>query len=228
MLIATTGPIYADTEVNASGDQIDGMTLTKISETLYSLTGPVGFLDCQRIVSRLPDHPFTLLLESYGGSLYAGVCLAETIKELDVITVVRDSVILDENGSIIYQPDFDDDGYIACASACGLLFFAGDARYLIGDVYFGLHGPGITENSIRNPVIAYTYGVQSAARMISILRHLGVRDDVILFTLRIPSSDMYYLNPDHFDEMEGLRYIANHYVNFWGYTGTNPHTILGG
>ena len=36
-----------------------------------------------------------------------------------------------------------------CASACGLIFLAGDKRYLIGDVYFGIHGPGTPPGSMN-------------------------------------------------------------------------------
>lgn len=223
---APYGTLYADTEVGIVEDAPTGLTLTKITENLYSLTGDVGFSDCERITPLLPDHSFTLILESPGGSLYAGICLAEDLKERDVITVVRDTIILDENGAVLYQPDYDSDGYVVCASACGLLFLAGDVRYLMGEVYFGLHGPGVPEDAVGRPVDAYTAGVQTSAQVISILRHLGVREDVQLLILRIPSSQMLYVMPEHFEEMEGLRYLANHYVDFWGYTGTNPHDRL--
>lgn len=226
--ITPYGTLYADTAVDIVGDAPVGLTLTKLTENLYSLTGEVGFSDCERISPLLPDHPFTLLLESPGGSLFAGICLAEDLKERDVITVIRNTPKLDGNGTVLYQPDHDDDGYVVCASACTYLFLAGDVRYLIGDVYFGLHGPGIPEDSVGRPADAYTAGVQSAARVIEMLTNLGVSEDVRLLNLRIPFSQMLYVRPEHFEQMEGLRYIANHYVDFWGYSGTNTHTRLRG
>ena len=223
-----SGPIYADTDVDVVGGAPAGLTLTKLTETLFSLTGKVGLADCARIVPLLPDHPFTLILESLGGSMGAGICLAKDLKERDVITVIRDTQVLDEDGAVLYQPDYDGDGYVVCASACSVLFLAGDVRYLMGDVYFGLHGPGIPENASMRPTDAFTYGVQAAEQVILILKHLGVSEDVRLLVLRIPSSQMLYVRPEHFEQMEGLRYIANHYVDFWGYTGTNPHDRLRG
>ena len=228
LLIATTTPLYADTDVDVVEVEPEHLTLTKLTENLYSLTGGVGAGDCDRITPLLPDHPFTIILESPGGSLREAVCLSLDIKARDVITVVRDTPQMDENGIVLYQPDYDGDGYVVCASACSLFFLAGDVRYLMGDVYFGLHGPGVPDDSVGVASEFYAQGVQDAGMVILLLQRLGVEDDdVRLLVIRIPSKEMLWLRPDHFEEMEGLRYIANHYVNFWGLTATNPHTRIG-
>ena len=87
----------------------------------------------------LQPEPFTVILESPGGSLQDGICLAGHLKIRNVITVVRDTPILNEDGEYLYRPgdftevpgagsDPHDDGrppLVVCASSCSLMFLGG-------------------------------------------------------------------------------------------------------
>ena len=135
-----------------------GLEWKKIDDQLYTLMGTVKEGDCEKIAPEMPDA-FTVILESPGGNLKDGSCIAAHIKLRNVVTVVRDDVVLNELGETIYSPgsnldvdentpDYMKDKSI-CASACGLIFLAGDKRYLIGEVYFGIHGPGTPPGSMN-------------------------------------------------------------------------------
>ena len=205
-----------------------GLTFTKLSETLYSMTGTVRKDDCKRIVPQLPiDKPFAVILESPGGDLIEGACLASHLKIRNVITVVRDSAVLDENGKVLYQPGLvnkDYEGKVMCASSCSLLFLAGDLRYLIGDVWLGIHAPRTPAEYINNmgrqALEANAY--RTSAALMDLLRKLGLSSEKVrLMFLKVPSSSMYWLNTRDWEELPELMLMATHYVNFWGFSGEN-------
>jgi len=145
-----------------------------------------------------------------------------------VNTVVRNTPVYNEENKIIYQPGLIDsgdkpEGTVMCASACGLLFLAGDSRYLIGDVFLGIHGPSTPPGSgPKNPQQAEQQILQTASKLLDLLEELGVEDpDVRQLFIQIPSYTMYWLKPTEFQLREGLINIATHYRDFWGYTGSN-------
>lgn len=207
-----------------------GLEFKQIDDNLYTLTGPIKEGDCEKIVPLLPQQ-FTVILESPGGSLADGSCLAAHLKLRDVVTVVRDTPVYNENGRNVYQPGLiatEDSGMVGktmCASACGLLFLAGDVRYLIGDVWFGIHAPATPADSIgrMHPLQVESSTLRVASNLLNILKRLGVTDpDVRELFIQIPNANMYWLKPEDFQAKPGLIFIATNYRNFWGFTGTNP------
>jgi len=210
-------------------DDEEHMEFVEIADGLYTMTGGIGSDDCNRIVKDMPtDKHFTVILESPGGNLAEGSCLASHLKIRNVNTVVRNTPVYNEENKIIYQPGLIDsgdkpEGTVMCASACGLLFLAGDSRYLIGDVFLGIHGPSTPPGSgPKNPQQAEQQILQTASKLLDLLEELGVEDpDVRQLFIQIPSYTMYWLKPTEFQLREGLINIATHYRDFWGYTGSN-------
>jgi len=214
-----------------------GLVFTQIDDNLYTLTGAVGEGDCERIVPDLPQS-FTVILESPGGSLSEGSCLAAHFKLRDVVTVVRGTEVFNENGKVIYTPgtvnlnsentkDSNKDKSM-CASACGLLFLAGDKRYLIGDVLFGIHGPRTPLESITkmHPAALEASAYRTAAALIKLLERLGVDEALRLLFIQIPSASMYWLHPRDFNAKPELVTIATNYKNFWSYSASNSEAAL--
>jgi hypothetical protein len=210
-----------------------GMIFTKIDDKLYTLMGTVKEGDCEKIAPEMPQN-FTVILESPGGNLADGSCLAAHIKLRNVVTVVRDSQVLNELGEVIYSPgsnlDVDENtpDYMKdkslCASACGLIFLAGDRRYLIGEVYFGIHGPGTPPGSMNgaSPKAIESSAFRSASSLMRLLKSLGVEDeDLRLLFIQIPNASMYWLHPRDFKVRPALMSIATNYKDFFGITGSD-------
>ena len=209
----------------------NGLVLTKIDESLYTLMGTVEEGDCEKISPQMPQS-FTLILESPGGNLAEGSCLAAHIKLRDVVTVVRNSKVLNEFGEEIYTPGTNIDentpdfmkGKSICASACGLLFLAGDKRYLVGDVYFGIHGPGTPPGSMNgaSPAAIESSAFRTSSSLLKLLKSLGVADeDLRLLFIQIPNATMYWLHPRDFKVRPALITIATDYRDFFGTTGSD-------
>ena len=210
-----------------------GLIFTKIDDKLYTLMGTVKEGDCEKIAPLMPEA-FTVILESPGGNLADGSCLAAHIKLRNVVTVVRDDVVLNELGETIYSPgsnldvdentpDYMKDKSI-CASACGLMFLAGDRRYLIGEVYFGIHGPGTPPGSMNgaSPKAIESSAFRSASSLMRLLKSLGVADeDLRLLFIQIPNATMYWLHPRDFEVRPALIMIATDYRDFFGTTGSD-------
>ena len=211
---------------------LDHLKFEKIDDFLYTLTGQVGDGDCDKIAPKMPEN-FTLILESPGGNLAEGSCLAAHIKLRNVVTVVRDTPVMNSEGKVVYTPgkvgeeleiDYMKDKTV-CASACGLMFLGGDKRYLIGNVWFGIHGPGTPEEFISrmHPRQAESGAYRTAANLLGLLESLGVQDPQVrkLF-IQIPNQTMYWLHPRDFQAKPGLIELATNYNNFWGLTTANP------
>jgi|TARA_R110000744_G_scaffold31384_2_gene73825 hypothetical protein len=220
--------------------QVGNLTLKLLKPNLYSLTGGVGVGDCEKIVPLLPTTGvFTVILESPGGSLGDGVCLSSHFKARNVITVIRDTPVLDEDGTILYNPGHNTEmsnamakegreRVVICASACSLLFLGGDERYLIGNVYLGIHSPRSSSpsgDSASSEAGAY----QTAAQLLQFLqdRLMVDSDELRRLFISVPASSMYYLSPKHFKEAPWLMELATNYNNFFGFTGSNPRANLG-
>jgi len=208
-----------------------GLEFKKIDQNLYTLTGSVKEGDCDKIVPLMPQK-FTVILESPGGNLAEGSCLAAHFKIRDVITVVRNTPVLNELGKEIYTPGLVGEALdvdhlkdkTVCASACGLLFLGGDKRYLIGDVWLGIHGPGTPDGAINNMNRKQleSSSFRTAANLLKLLTQLGVDDEEVrILFIQIPNHSMYWLKPNDFKTREGLVDLATHYVNFWGLTASN-------
>ena len=214
-------------------ENTQGLVFTKIDDKLYTLMGTVKEGDCEKIAPEMPDA-FTVILESPGGNLKDGSCIAAHIKLRNVVTVVRDSPVLNELGEVIYSPgsniDIDENtpDYMKdkslCASACGLIFLAGDKRYLIGEVYFGIHGPGTPPGSMNgaSPAAIESSAFRSASSLMKLLKSLGVADeDLRLLFIQIPNASMYWLHPRDFEVRPALMTIATDYRDFFGITGSD-------
>lgn len=219
--------LNAEKEVKEN-DTSDNLKFTKIDDFLYTLTGSVGEGDCDRIVPDMPSD-FTLILESPGGNLAEGSCLAAHIKLRNVVTVVRDTQVMNAEGKVIYKPGYIGDeldiehlkGKTVCASACGLMFLGGDRRYLMGEVWFGIHGPGTPPEFARkmNPMQAESSAYRTASNLLGLLERLGVEDpDVRKLFVQIPNQTMYWLHPRDFEAKPNIVKLATNYVNFWGLT----------
>jgi len=202
------------------------LEFTKIDDGLYTLIGGVGSGDCERIAPQMPDR-FALILESPGGNLAEGSCIAAHLKIRDVVTVVREDPVINENGEVIYQPGSQTkdmgpvEGKSMCASACSIMFLAGDKRYLIGDVMFGIHGPGVPPQMIGqlDPKQLEMSSYRTATALLELLIKLGVEDpDLRHLFIKIPNHTMYWVHPRDFDAKEGLHKIATNYKNFFGLT----------
>lgn len=207
-------------------DTSDNLKFTKVDDYLYTLTGSVGEGDCDRIVPDMPND-FTLILESPGGNLAEGSCLAAHIKLRNVVTVVRDTPVMNSEGKVVYTPGMIGEeleidhlkGKTVCASACGLMFLGGDRRYLIGEVWFGIHGPGTPREFIgrMNPMQAESGAYRTASNLLGLLEQLGVEDpEVRKLFVQIPNQTMYWLHPRDFDAKPNIIKLATNYVNFWG------------
>jgi len=210
-----------------------GLIFTKIDDKLYTLMGTVKEGDCEKIAPEMPDA-FTVILESPGGNLKDGSCIAAHIKLRNVVTVVRDSPVLNELGEVIYSPgsnlevdentpDYMKDKSI-CASACGLIFLAGDKRYLMGEVYFGIHGPGTPPGSMNgaSPAAIESSAFRTASSLMKLLKSLGVEDEGLrLLFIQIPNATMYWLHPRDFEVRPALIMIATDYRDFFGTTGSD-------
>lgn len=208
-----------------------GLVFTKLSETLYSMVGDVGFGDCERIAPQLPSDgsAFTVILESPGGSLNDGACLASHLKIRNAVTVVRDTAVLGPEGQVLYQPDADGDGQVMCASACSLIFLGGDMRFLIGDVWFGIHAPRTPNAGNTNPAALEASAYRTAAAVLMLLKDLGVDSEKVrqLF-IQVPAATMYFLNPKDFESLPEMVMLATHYIDFHGFSAENPYASLGG
>ena len=210
------------------------------------MTGDVGEGDCDRIVPLLPTtEPFTLILESPGGSLQDGMCLSAHLQLRNVITVVRDTPVLNENGEILYAPGLateqpweqqgessphkvdDRERLIVCASSCSLIFMGGDERYLIGDVYLGIHSPRASE-VIGDPASAEASAYAISAQLLGFLEYsLGIdSSDLRRFFITIPANSMYWVNPQDFETNPWLIGIATHYLGFHDFSAVNPYASL--
>ncbi len=210
-----------------------GLEFKKIDNSLYTLMGTVKEGDCEKIAPLMPES-FTVILESPGGNLAEGSCLAAHIKLRNVVTVVRADEVLNEFGEVIYSPgsnlDIDENtpDYMKdkslCASACGLIFLAGDKRYLIGEVYFGIHGPGTPPGSMNgaSPGAIESSAFRTASSLMKLLKSLGVEDeDLRLLFIQIPNASMYWLHPRDFKIRPALMSIATDYRDFFGITGSD-------
>ena len=207
-------------------DTSDNLKFTKVDDYLYTLTGSVGEGDCDRIVPDMPSD-FTLILESPGGNLAEGSCLAAHIKLRNVVTVVRDTQVMNAEGKVVYTPGMIGEELeidhlkekTVCASACGLMFLGGDRRYLMGEVWFGIHGPGTPREFIgkMNPMQAESGAYRTASNLLGLLEQLGVEDpEVRKLFVQIPNQTMYWLHPRDFDAKPNIIKLATNYVNFWG------------
>jgi len=207
-------------------DTSDNLKFTKVDDYLYTLTGSVGEGDCDRIVPEMPSD-FTLILESPGGNLAEGSCLAAHIKLRNVVTVVRDTQVMNADGKVVYTPGMIGEeleidhlkNKTVCASACGLMFLGGDRRYLMGEVWFGIHGPGTPREFIgkMNPMQAESGAYRTASNLLGLLEQLGVEDpEVRKLFVQIPNQTMYWLHPRDFDAKPNIIKLATNYVNFWG------------
>ena len=210
-----------------------GLEWKKIDDQLYTLMGTVKEGDCEKITPQMPDGYFTVILESPGGNLAEGSCLAAHMKLRNVVTVVRSTPVMNQLGEMIYTPGTNVDentpdfmkGKSVCASACGLLFLAGDKRYLIGNVYFGIHGPGTPPGSMNGASASAieSSAFRTASSLLKLLKSLGVEDeDLRMLFIQIPNATMYWLHPRDFEVKPGLVKIATDYRNFFGTTGSDP------
>ena len=216
-------------------EELGNLTLTQIKPNLYTLTGDVGVGDCEKIVPQLPTTaPFTVILESPGGSLYDGMCLSAQLKLRNAITVVRNTPVLDEDGTVLYAPGthtevgqkyLEETGEVKviCASSCSIMFLGGDERYLIGNVFLGIHAP---RSATGNGTEASAYA--TAAAILQFLElQMGIESaDLRRLFITIPAATIYNLNPNHINQNPWLIGLATHYYDFWGFNGVDPHASI--
>lgn len=219
-----------NSEQTTEAEKEEGLTFTNIGDNLWTLTGPVAAGDCEKIVPQMPET-FTVILESPGGNLAEGSCIASHLKIRNVITVIRGTPVFDDEGKEIYTPGTiakdDFEGKTMCASACSLFFLAGDKRYLIGDVLLGIHGPSTPPELAgqMNPSQLESSAYKTAANLLQLLERLEVNEDLRLLFIQIPGYTMYWVNPQDFEGKPALITLATNYRNFWGFTAANPDAV---
>jgi hypothetical protein len=207
-------------------EEAKGLEFKKLGDHLYSLTGSVRAGDCEKIARQFPKR-FVVILESPGGNLAEGICLASHIKIREVITVVRDSPVLHpDTGEEVYTPGAvgEDKTRVSCASACGLMFLGGDERHLKGNIYFGIHGPRTPEEYLmsQGKAAIEQNALQTAGKLLLALKKLGVKGEgVRMGFIMIPGTSMYWLHPRDFKAEPNLMYLATHYQDFWGFTASD-------
>ena len=220
-----------DPDMQTKAKDLKGVEFKLLKNNLYSLTGTIRENDCEKVVSELPgqDTPFVVILESPGGSLFEGGCIASHFKIRKVITVVRDTPIIDEEGNILYTPGLvkiegKDDDKVVCASSCSLIFLGGDLRYLIGNVFLGIHAPRTPDeiiNSIGKRALE-SEAYRSASALLLLLKNLGIEESELrLLFIQIPAASMYWLSPRDFKNYPRLITFATHYRDFWGFNSGN-------
>ena len=102
-------------------------------------------------------------------------------------------------------------------------------RYLIGDVWFGIHGPRMADPDALAPSALEASAYRTAASVLDLLKNLGVIDEALrLLFIRIPASTMYWLKPVDFKSMPALITLATNYINFYGLTAEHPLGSVGG
>ena len=220
-------------------EELGNLELKQLTPNVYSLTGDVGIGDCERIIPLLPTTaPFTLILESPGGSLGDGICLAANLKIRNVITVIRDTPMINDDGVEVYTPGINTGPgreltekrgtpIVMCASACSLLFLAGDERVLIGNVWLGIHAPRSAGGPV-DPAALEAGAYSTANRLLQFLEfQLDVKSaDLRRLFISVPAATMYYVNPKDFASQPYLSAIATHYYNFFGVTFIDPRASI--
>ena len=219
-----------NTEQVKEEEEEEGLTFQNIGDNLWTLTGTVAAGDCEKIIPNMPET-FTVILESPGGNLAEGSCIASHLKIRNVITVIRGTPVFDDQGKEIYTPgtiaEGEYEGTTMCASACSLFFIAGDKRYLIGDVLLGIHGPSTPPEyaGMMNPQQLEASAYKTASSLMQLLERLEVDEALRLLFIQIPGNTMYWLNPRDFDARPALITLATNYRDFWEFTAANPDAV---
>lgn len=217
----------------ANSNEPEGMVFTKIGENLFTLTGGVAAGDCDKIVPQMQEN-MTVILESPGGSLSDGACLASHFQLRNTTTVVRDTPVFNELGEVVYEPGATAseayEGKVICASSCSIMFLGGANRYLIGDVEYGIHGPATAPGQGQGkqaPAAIESAAFRIAASLVDLLTNLGIENEKVkLLFIRVPNSSMYWLRPSDFDRFPALSELATHYIDFHGLTWASPKANL--
>lgn len=162
--------------------------------------------NCEKVKEKIGKNA-VIFLNSAGGSVDEALCMAKHFKDMNVDTIVQEPFV--------------------CISACVWMFLAGDDRTLIGDIFFGIHAPGFTRVSYRSipPNVLVHEALKIGHELSKTLEYIGVSEELSdLLITRVPYWKLHkfdYLDID--DDTENynvpeLEQIANHYVDFWGYT----------
>lgn len=163
--------------IRASGD-IEGFTAAQFRQfvSLYDLAG----------------QPLTVMLNSPGGDVVAGLRLGREIREQGFNTQVGRAQRLPQGGYRLRMGD--------CASACTFAFLGGLSRYAEDDV-IGVHRfyPGNLEPDER---VILRPGDEAVAAMIKVYAvDMGVDGNFIDISLAVPPADMRYMSNTELREL---------------------------
>lgn len=123
--------------------------------------------DFQQMLLASPDVRL-LILDSPGGSVVSALEVASTVASLGIETLVPDEA--------------------TCASACSIIFFAGNSRLALGRL-------GVHQMSTPDGKTGDIGQVQFlVSRILDAFEKFGVSRDVSRFMLTTPSSDMYFFD----------------------------------
>ena len=121
--------------------------------------------DFRKVLSNLPKASL-LALNSPGGTVATAIDISKIVHEKEMVTVVPENSL--------------------CASACSIIFFAGNKRIAMGEL-------GVHQMSSTSP--AALIGVQFLlAEILSIFDRYQVHQKVVQKMLRTPPEKMYYFS----------------------------------
>jgi hypothetical protein len=178
--VLLAGSLVAELGAPASAAVLKTST-TKDGRIVVSISGEItdGDTDALRSAIKIANDAGKLVssvrLNSPGGSLYEGAKLAETVRVAKIATNVGQGA--------------------TCASACFLIFAAGEAKFANYTAQIGVHGAS-DESGAET--------MQSGAATVSMARiakELGVPPEIIGRMVVTPPSDMVWLSPQELQSM---------------------------
>lgn len=161
--------IIAAAPVQAATVTVDGSTISVVGQIIEG--------DSSRFVSALAQAKGAVTvvsLDSPGGLIGEGFAMASAIKAMHAVTVVPN------------------DGM--CASACFLMFAAGDSKAISRDAKVGVHSARRTMDSKDDDAVGTLFMARAAAK-------LGVPSSIVGDLVETSSNSRYWLSKDDLKAM---------------------------
>lgn len=208
------------------------MKVTVVNPTNYILDGDIGQGSCDKVkVAVDKNYKSTLgtinfILNSPGGMVVEGLCIANYVKFRNGNTVVSNTEFKDKN-IVVFDPRLfkkTDREVITCASACTYIFVAGTKRTLQGNVNFGIHNSAVPAQLLpfyAPAELEFSSTLSAGILERALTRYKVLDPDLREMFFKVPNSTIYLLRPEHFQKREALKLIATDYIDFFGYN-SNP------
>ncbi|MFN3294216.1 SH3 domain-containing protein [Gemmobacter sp.] len=146
--------------------------------TLVRVTGEFHKDDARKLKRALleAEGSVTVLFDSPGGSLIAGLEMGRALRTIGATTAVADGA--------------------TCASACGLAWLGGERRMMGERARVGFHAAYYVDDSGRKLETG-----QGNALIGAYLNQLGLSDRAVLYITGAAPADMAWLNPDDAEDV---------------------------